>query len=472
MGAKVLLRFGSFVLVFFIARHLEVTGFGVYSTVFLFYTLTSFVSAFGLNGGYLTRELARNLTQTNRYFIHAGVIALAGSISLGLLVGLLIPFLGYTPETTTGIRLVMIALPPTALRMVNESIFLSHQRAEFATLTSLLETLGKIGSSLWLLFNGYGVLSLILAFVLFSYIGWLLELYFLMRFFFRPRWEFEPPFVLAILRALGTFALMQIFSGSLDQVEVVILSLIHGETAVGIYAAASKLIMFWQILPENYMSVMFPLLSQAYVTSPAQLEKLQQRSVKYLLALACPLLVGTLLTAKPIIALFYGDGYEQSVLPLQILSLILICSFLEEALWRLLIARDRQDLALKSQIIGIIFRVAAALALVPVASYVGTALALLVTFAFHSLLHIYYLHQIGCRIPFFRLGWRFGMAAMGMGGVLFLAAPSLNLFVTILLGVLVYAILVLLFKAFSPEDFDLLRRIVRPRSHNYANSDS
>ena len=465
--ANIINLLGSFVLTFFIARQLQVLGFGIYSTIFLFLSMTAIISALGL-GGYITRELARNLELTNRYFIHGTIIAFFASLIVAAILWVAIPFFGYAETTVLGIRLIAFSLLPASFSIVSETIFITHQRTEFALISNFVEMGGKIVISLLLLFSGYGVIPLIIVFIIFRYIAAFCEWYFLFRHIFRPQWEFDLPFAMTIVKGLGPFALLQILTGSFDQIEIVFLSVMHNETAVGVYAAAFKLITLWHILPSNLMQVIFPLMSQAYTQSAEQFHKLQEQAVKYLLALAFPLAAGTIACANLIIHFFYGEGYGASVLTLQILGLMIIITFIEEVMWRILVACDQENVALKAQVIGIIGRIIFSFLLIPSGSYIGTAWTLVIAFGLHTVVHMYFVQQVGNKIPYLRLSWRFAVAALGMGLVLSLTIPYLNinpvvdLFAAVAIGVLVYPILAFGLKAVTPEDIDIVKRILRP----------
>ncbi|RME71204.1 MAG: flippase [Chloroflexi bacterium] len=462
MAANVFNLLGSFVLTFFIARMLQVTGFGIYATVFLFVTMTSIVSGLGISN-YITRELARDVSQTNRYFMHGFVITGMAALLFGVILWLIIPLFGYEPETMLGVKIIAFSLLPTAVGGVFDAIYITHQRSEFILWINLIELAGKIAVSLTLLFSGYGPIALIVTFVLFRYVALAGHLFFMFRYIFRPAWEFDLHFALKILNDLRTFAALQVLTGSFDQIEIVFLSIFHGETAVGVYAAAFKLITLWNLLPENFMRVMFPLFSQAHTASPDQFHRFQEKSTRYLMAMAMPLLAGTIVCADSIIHFFYGDGYTASIPTLRILSLMIGIIFLEEILWRILVARDRQDAALKAQIAGISGRVFFALLLIPAWSYIGTAWAMVIAFSIHTLIHIYYVHKVSTPLPLLRLSWRYALAAVGMGVVLYFLNPHLPLLVTVSIGAVIYTGLVWLLKGFTAEDFDLLRRILHPR---------
>ena len=96
--------------------------------------------------------------------------------------GLVIPYLGYLPQTETGLYIISLALIPESLQIVLFAIFISHQRAKFITATSLFVILGRISASLLALHLGFGVISLIVVYAIFSYLSLLMNSFFLRRY--------------------------------------------------------------------------------------------------------------------------------------------------------------------------------------------------------------------------------------------------------------------------------------------------
>jgi len=74
---------------------------------------------------------------------------------------------------------------------------------------------------------------------------------------------------------------------------------------------------------------------------------------------------------------------------------------------------------------------------------------------------VYYIQRNGIKIPFFDLGWRFALAAALMGAVASLLLPKVSLFIVVFLAALLYAGLVLLFRGFSQQDWELFSQVWR-----------
>ncbi len=451
---------GSFVLSYVLARTLSVSGLGIYATIFSYYSIAAVICSVGIRS-YLTRDIARDLSNTNRYMMHAGVLTGGMSLLGNIVFFLIVSQLHYEPETIQGIIIINWALFPATWGAIYESVFVAHQKAEYLTYTILLNLLARIGVSIYLLLTGHGIISLIVVQVVSEYLGFAICTFFLVRYIVKPHWEFDWAFARQMLKDLRTFTAIGFLASMFSQVEILLLSLLGGETAVGIYSAASKLILMWLAIPESYMRAVFPVLTQLYGRAPADFRQLVERSIKYLLAVALPLAVGIVAIADKIVLFFYGDDFTASIPVLRWSALIFIPIFLNEVLWRILVARDEQHLALRTQIAGVLTKAGVSLLAVPFISYNGTLLAVLVTQAVYTTLHILYVQRRDKPIPVLRLGWRLALAAAGMGVGAWILGNYTSLWVIIPVAIVLYGGLVFLFRAFSPDEIAAVRRLVR-----------
>lgn len=453
---------GSILLVFYLSRMLQAEGLGSYSTALALFGLGELVCELGLSN-FIPRELAKDLSQTNRYLIHTSILVLVSALATVIALAGWAPHLGYSTETVISIYLISLALIPTALRVVLGTIFICHQRAEFETFTTLFWTIIRILVSLYLLHQGYGIISLIATFTGTSWLSFFNSIFFYARYIDKPHWEFDFSFLRSTIRNLKTFVILAIGGSIFTQAETIILSLVRNETEVGFYSAAYKLITVWYIIPQSYMGVVFPILTQAYQQSLYKSQAIQEKSIKYLLAIALPLAVGGFAAADPIINLFYGPGFEESVVVFRVMAWHTVLAFVNNVFWRILLARDEQHLALQVQVISGVLRVGLSFVLAPWLGALGAAWALMIGYTVYTLLHVYYIQRGGAQIPFIRLSWRLALAAAIMGVFTMTFVQQLNLFILVFLAALIYAGFVFVLRAFSQEDLALFRQIWRQR---------
>ncbi len=497
--ARVSTLIASFVLSYFLARNLGAVGLGAYTTITSWYIITDTICGAGMRS-FLTRDIARDLTQTNRYMTHSAILTSALSLLANILV-ILILVIGkrYTSETTLGIILIDIALFPATWATIYESVFIAHQRAEFVTYTMLVALFLRIGGSVYLLLNGHGVTSLIAFYVVLQYISFGISTYFIVHHIVKPHWEFDPAFFKQMLLNLRIFTPIGFLSSMLSQVEVLVLSWLKADSAVGIFSAASKLTMMWLVIPESYMRATFPAMAAAYARSKPEFHVLVNRSVKYMMALAFPLAIGIAVMADWFIPLFYGEDFAAAIPVLQFLAIIFVPIFLNEILWRILIVRDEQHLALNTQIAGVIVKVGVSLLLVPLWSYMGTVYSLLASQVIYTAMHIFFVQRRNKPIPFINLSWRFALAALVMGfcarwltvqsravvagillqfdaatlpGLVSLLVGLAGMAVVALIACVIYGVLLYLLRAFTAEELDLFRSLLRRRKPSSPAPDS
>jgi O-antigen/teichoic acid export membrane protein len=460
--ARVARLVSNFLLALVLARTLGVTGIGVYTTVLSFFGLAIILCTAGMQD-FVAREVARDHSKTNRYLIHTGLLTAIASLAATVIFPLLISQLGYTLETTIGVFIACLALIPATWMAIYEALFVAHHKAEFLLHTAIFGFVGRVGVSVYLLLQGYGVISVLVTLVIFQYASFALGTFFLTRFIIVPRWEFEFSFAVRLVKELRVFSTIGFLAGIFAEIEIILLSFLGGEEAVGVYSAAIKLIVMWLVIPDSYMRAVFPVLSRAHVGAPDSFHRLAEKSVKYLLALALPLGIGTAIIADKIIYLVYGSEFAASVPVLRWLSLLLIPFFLNEVLWRVLIARDQQRLCLRTVVAGTGTKGGVSLATVPFISYMGTVLAVLLTQVVSTSMYVFYIQHTGKRIRIFHLIWRFAIAAAVMGACTWLLAMKFNLLIVVPTAIAVYALLVVLLKGFSAEDFALFYWIWRPK---------
>lgn len=103
-----------------------------------------------------------------------------------------------------------------------------------------------------------------------------------------------------------------------------LLALFHSQKVVGIYGAPYKMLEVLITLPAMVVGLLMPVLSKAY--AEGHVEKFRQlyaRSINFLLIMALPMVVGTILLSQPIMLLVAGAEFtdEPAVLG-QILSIL------------------------------------------------------------------------------------------------------------------------------------------------------
>jgi O-antigen/teichoic acid export membrane protein len=267
-----------------------------------------------------------------------------------------------------------------------------------------------------------------------------------------------------LIRELRSFAGSSIVAGLFSRPEIIILSLVRSPTQVGLYAAAFKVVDLWQIIPVTYMFNVFPVLSRSYHVADKQWQRIQDKSIRFLLAASLPLAAGIAATAGPLVRLLFGPGFDQTVPLLRIMALYIPLVSLNSVYWRVLSARGQQHVVLKVQTFTTAVRLGGGYGLIVWLGPLGATLSGVGIILVHNWLLSRQIKSDGTQIPLLHLSWRLAAAALGMGAFTYalrreLAMPLWEL---VPLAGASYLILVVLFRAFSQDDISLLRSIWQP----------
>jgi O-antigen/teichoic acid export membrane protein len=461
--ADLVARAGSMLLSFLIARMLQASGLGIYSAAMAYYGVIAIASSMGTQD-FLVREIAREPDKTNRYVVHASVAGLAVSSSVMAVFFLVLPLLGHSAELASSTGVVILAIIPGTLNTIQNAVFVAHQRVEFVLFTRFLGTLVNVALSLVLLARGYGVVSLLVAFVVVEYLMMFCFYFLISRYIAHIRWEFQFSFARKLVWEMRVFAALSFLSALFAQPEVIILSLVSDEEQIGYYSAANKLVGFWYLVSQMYMANVYPALSRSYHLADGKFQIMQDKSIKYLLAVSLPLTAGMASAAAPAIRLFYGPGFEAAVLPLQIMAFDIPLGYVSAVLWRVLAARNRQDAVLWVRIITLSTRLGGGYLMMRWWGVLGASISVLTNLVLNTLLLAVYIRRSGIRLRFLALGWRFALAATVMSVLAWVLGPQVHLWLLVLIAAVVYAGLVVLLKGFDADDLALFRQLWQPKA--------
>ncbi len=458
-AARVVERSSTVVLSFVVARRLGAAGLGIYSATMVFFGLISLAAEMG-STNYLVREIAKDRSRTSRYVVHLGIMTVILSLFVISVSWLIVPHLGYSSELMASVYVVLLAAIPGTLKTIQEAVFIAHERVEFITYSTAIAAFAYVGMALYCLRQGYGVVSLVTAFAVVQYIVAFCYFVFLNRYIAHLRCKLSLSFAVRLIGEIKVFAGSSLIAGLAARPEIVILSLFKNDSQIGFYSAALRIVDVWQLVPQTYMTNVYPVLSHAeYVADRNTSRVILEKSIKYLLAVSLPLAVGFIVAARPILALVYGPGFEPSVSALRIMAWCVPLSSLTSVLWRLLAARNQQHLLLRAQVLTTVARLSAGYGFILWLGVAGAALSTALAMLVQNLFMEFYVRRDGTRLGVIRLSWRVSMAALVMGVMAGMVVNRLSLWIVVLVAMTLYAGLMVLLKAVSIDEFVSMRKI-------------
>lgn len=158
------------------------------------------------------------------------------------------------------------------------------------------------------------------------------------------------------------------------RIDTVMLGMMQGDAAVGLYNVAYKLLEGTILLPSVLMTVSFPRLAQ-----PEQFHTMFKKLLALLGSSGLVACGGLALVAPLLISMLYGDTFMSAIPLLQLLSLTLIPIYLGHLATQSLVALDRQRLYLLLTLAAVGVNVVINGVLIPRWGASGAAIATLIT---------------------------------------------------------------------------------------------
>jgi O-antigen/teichoic acid export membrane protein len=440
-----------------LGNYLAAEGYGEYAFYYALVPLIASLSDLGV-GVIITREVARDKVLGARYLGDALIIkAVTGAV---LLIGVVVT----APLTLAPLPALLVCLV-TATAIIDYSqdvgmwTFRAHDRQDLEALLLM------VSQTIWL----SGILicawldaplpmllaSATVAFAIRLTVGaWLVG-----RRVYRPRFAPDWTRLRALIVEGLPFGLAMFMVVLYGRAGVLLLKGLASDADVGYFNVGYMLSQPLGFISSAFSISAFPSLARAAQRGADAVRPTLRRAVKFQFLIAFPVTVGIVLLAERLIPLlFHGGGFRQSAIALKVIGLGLTLIFLNLMSRYVLAALNEQRAYLRAIVTGLVVNVATSAALIPSIGFMGACIGLLagelaVLFGCQWTLRRYLAFG-----DLLREAWRPLIAALGMGVVVYLLRPA-HLFVLPVLGAMVYAALLLLVRALSADELEILRRV-------------
>jgi len=300
-----------------VARVLGPEDFGRFSFAWSIIQVMLIGGSLGLNNTALRRisaEPGRSFELSQTFLWLRTVLALA---QFGIILAIAY-LLRENPET--GLMLVIFGIGFTlhSICLSMNIVFQAHGKLYLASINAFVVFGGHAIIGLVILLLGGQLVAISTAYLIASFIGFVLNLRLfskeIHRFRIRCRADWR-----ALVRQSVPVGLGTLFHSVTSRTAIALLLILAGPLETGLYSAASRIPLVLRNIPSAFLAAVIPVMAAHQEKSEA-VQKLFRKSFAIMMALAVPLTVGFYLLARPLILLLFGEQYEASVANLQILS--------------------------------------------------------------------------------------------------------------------------------------------------------
>jgi O-antigen/teichoic acid export membrane protein len=169
----------------------------------------------------------------------------------------------------------------------------------------------------------------------------------------KPTFRWAPRAAWKLFRLSAPFFGIAAFAVIYGRGAVIMLSAFATPHAVGLYAAADRLMVAVALLPTMLGSAVYPALTRVAARSRVEVRALCGRSVLLMLITTLPLAVGFTIFAHPLIGLLFGPLYREAAPALQILTWTLPIVGVQSLLGSQLMAVNQQHVLARARLGGL-----------------------------------------------------------------------------------------------------------------------
>ena len=348
--------------------------YGNYSVVFAYLSLFQVLTGFGVDS-VLIREVSVHPERRNRLVSHAFVLRTSCSLLAIIAAWTALRFMGYVGEIRFWVYIASIGLLFNA-RSVFASLFQVDQRvAVYAVpemfLSGMFNILLLLAISNAVPITFLIVLQTLQAFAVFLAFALLAKF----RLKIRITLELDAATMVFFMKQVYPLFLAGLLNALLFRLDQLLIYRMLDSSSLGIYAAVAKFTETLNLIPSVFITVVFPIMCSAFVTSRDYFRNIYRRSMKYMAALIVPAAFGATWLSKDIVLLLYGKEFLPGANSFAWLMWAEVFVFLGIIYSSMLIAAGLQKYLFLYSVVGVAVNVVLNLLLIPRIGIEGAAIA-------------------------------------------------------------------------------------------------
>jgi len=457
-SADIFTRLIRFALAIVIARTLGPAGYGIYAFAFSFAEVYGIISDFGMSN-LIIRDTSREKKYLARYVGNILFVETALSVIAYGFLFLLVGLMGLPQEQAVIVYIAVLAYMLTALSQIVRATFKAHEKMEYDATLNVIQQSVTVVLGITVLYFGYGLFALALAFVVGGLINLTASLALASTRFVRPKFKLERRFLTYLFKEAPSFGLIVLFTLIYYKISTLLLFFIQGDAATGWFNAAYTMAVSLTFLPAAFMGALFPVISTLHVSSRDLAKFVYNESFRYMLILGLPLAFGTTVLADKVIDITYGGQFYNSAGVLQIVIWSVALLFLNYVLTTTLTSINLQRVVMYATGLGVAVNIILNLLIIPTFSYIGASYVMVATELTTFSICFYYASKNLCFVQVQRVVLKPLIGSFVMAVVVYYLRP-INIFIIFGVAVWVYFATLIALRTFTKQDVDVIKSII------------
>lgn len=395
--SEILNKLFSFFFLAYAARILGPANFGIYALIGTLVFFFSYLGNFGLVPMAI-REIAKDKIKFEELFNHILSLRMVLVVAVYPVLLAAVNILGYEPEVKHLIYIAGISVIFSTFSGSFRILYIAFERFKMPSLISSLVSFFSNFANVVVLFLGFGLKGLIIVSFIGNILGAIISGLWVRNRFFRYRIVFHPSAWKNLISQSLPFAVLSFFQQATVHMNILLLSRVPGpfraDVAMGYYSPPSSLCRASLIFPQSFWQAALPTIA-SNAGNLAMIEGIIGKATKSLLSVVIfPLILAATIFPGEILTLLFGERYLVSSPAFTILGLAYALQVYNAPISVTLSASReiRQFIPWAAVVLGINFILA--IPLIMYYSFVGAAVAFLVSRIIETVMRHYLLRKI------------------------------------------------------------------------------
>jgi O-antigen/teichoic acid export membrane protein len=449
----------SLVFTIIIARSFGDVNFGEYSSAVALTSLYALIMDLGFNQ-LIIREVSREKEVAGKFLGNISIIKLVLAIIFFITIVITTNVLNFSYNTQILTYIMSIYAICTSYGGLFRAIFHGFERMEYNSLITILEKIFIVLSSFFMVYLGTNFINVVSVFIIAGIINVTLSLLITVKKFTKIKLEIDSTFWKKTIVNAIPFGITDIFIFIFDRIDIIMLSILIGEAAVGWYNAAVTIIVALGFIPSVIMNSAFPILSRFYLSAENSLEYAYVNLFRYIFIITLPISIIISLFSNQLILLIYGNAFANAIIVLKIIAWWHLFGSIGWLLGTTLQSINKQKMFAFAALTGAIFNVIINLILIPKLSYIGASLSTLISDLILLSILFYFVSKYLYRLPLFKIIIKPLISGIIMS-IFIILFNNINLFVIVPISLLLYLTVLYILGEISKEDIKMLKYFLK-----------
>jgi len=337
-------------------------------------------------------------------------------------------------------------------------VFIAFEKLEYDAVINLLHRGVSLILGILMIFAGFDILGISIAYFIASGIAVFYGFLLIHKRIFELKFKFNLKQSIYLLKESLPLAFALLFSSIYFKIDQNMLGYFRASDEVGLYGSVFRIVEIMIIFPQAFTMILLPIFSRLYLDSKEKLGKIYKQIIKLMFIVSLPMCFSIMFFSKTISGMF-GDDFVKGAPILNILIWSICLIFMNFILLMLLTAIGKQKVNAISNAVCVFVNVILNIIFIPIWGGIGAAITTILTeCVVFGICYKFISNEFGKMD--FKISILKPIIALIVGITIVLILNIYNSIIGLVTILLVYSLLLLIFKVIDKRDMNVLIQLM------------